>query len=518
MRDGRTAIALVALLAAASVPLHSTAAWAALTARASVSPRAVDDSANQMTFTFTISNTASSNSERIGSVEITAPGGDWTVVGCPLAPAEWAARVVDGARCVFDSPNGADDDIRRGNTVDDFQVRVEMHNVPAGARGTWSIGVRRNDSFQAGGEGSNAQAASPGALTVEVRDRPSPSPTPIPTPTLSPTPTPTPSSTPSSDSDRDSDPDPSPTPTPSPSPTQTVSPSSPSPSPTPQLAQPTVPDLIAAGDTGISDRDDLTRADPLFVGSAPRADEVLVFLDGRPIGANPVNTDDRYAFTLLNLSDGTHSVYVVARSASRVDSEPSDTTSFQIDRSSPAVSIGEPHPGASTDPSPSLSGNAGRDEGDLVVIRLTIYRGDGVDGAPVWNDTTFRMGDAWTAQVAAADRLIPGDHTLTAEQSDAAGNRAGALVSFQVVVPQPSPSATDTSTPTVTPIPSPTSSVSSSSPTPSPTPAPTTNASPSPSSSSGGGGGGGGGGQSDPNPDPQSTPRPNPTVAGQSGH
>lgn len=99
----------------------------------------------------------------------------------------------------------------------------------------------------------------------------------------------------------------------------------------------------------------------------------------------------------------------------------STATTFTVDGAGPAVSLETPGPGSATnDNTPTYSGAAGAQAGDLATVTIRVYAGPSASGSPHQTLTATRAGDSWSKTGTAP--LADGTYTAQAAQSDSAGN------------------------------------------------------------------------------------------------
>jgi hypothetical protein len=146
-----------------------------------------------------------------------------------------------------------------------------------------------------------------------------------------------------------------------------------------------------------------------------------------------------------HLKDGTYTAQA-EQSDEASNTTKSATTTFTVDTAPPSVllSPGPPERHTST---PQFEGNAGVAAGDIPSVRLKIYQGPAVSGAPFREGQATLSGGKWKAAPSAA--LPNGSYTAQAEQSDEAGNVGKSPTSsFTVVTKGPvvtlTPVATET--------------------------------------------------------------------------
>ncbi len=143
-------------------------------------------------------------------------------------------------------------------------------------------------------------------------------------------------------------------------------------------------------------------------GQAKPGATVEIFLDGVKVGETTANTTGAWSFDLGTLAEGTYTVQAEA------DGE-SDTTTFEIDFSAPAVAITTPTDGTLT-ASDRITVTGTAEPGATVEVL--------VDGVKV-GETTADANGNWTFEVGP---LADGDHDIEAVAFDAAGNRGSSGV------------------------------------------------------------------------------------------
>jgi hypothetical protein len=163
------------------------------------------------------------------------------------------------------------------------------------------------------------------------------------------------------------------------------------------------------------------------------ADVRVMIYEGEKIVGDPLQertatrgTDGRFEVRAQALTSGTYTARAVQTDAA-ANVGHSDTVTFRVDLERPAVAITEPANGATTDESPQLSGTAGQADGDEPVIRLTIRSGtQSIDVGP--DGKWSREVDVPSVRDPVTQDYAP--VTVTAEQSDEAGNVGRATVTF----------------------------------------------------------------------------------------
>jgi hypothetical protein len=182
---------------------------------------------------------------------------------------------------------------------------------------------------------------------------------------------------------------------------------------------PSIPDLDAASDSGVSATDDITsNAAPTFTGTAEAGSTVNLYSDGILKGSATANGSGAWTVTTSALTDGTHSITATATDTSTNTSAPSGPLTVTVDTVAPAAPStpdlgpasdtgGSSTDDRTTDDTPTLTGTA---EGDSLV---TLLEGSTSLG------TTSAVGGSWSIT---SSSLADGAHSLTAVAADAAGN------------------------------------------------------------------------------------------------
>ncbi|KZR71585.1 Ig-like domain-containing protein [Prochlorococcus marinus] len=106
---------------------------------------------------------------------------------------------------------------------------------------------------------------------------------------------------------------------------------------------PSIPDLIATSDSGISNSDNLTNENtPTFSGTAEAGSSVELFADGISLGSSITDSNRNWAYTVAHdspLADG--SIVITATTTTETStssSDPSDPLNLTIDATAPAFS------------------------------------------------------------------------------------------------------------------------------------------------------------------------------------
>jgi len=118
--------------------------------------------------------------------------------------------------------------------------------------------------------------------------------------------------------------------------------------------------------------------------------------------------------------------------------ETSEPVTFAVDTAAPTPAIAAPSPGATiVGSSLAVSGSAGTSTGDLPAVTVEVFAGSEATGTPVQAIEAQSQEGAWSATLAG---LASGAYTLSAQQSDAAGNvGTSAPVPITVLGPPPPP-------------------------------------------------------------------------------
>ncbi|MER7798386.1 Ig-like domain-containing protein [Microbacterium sp. NPDC096154] len=186
--------------------------------------------------------------------------------------------------------------------------------------------------------------------------------------------------------------------------------------------------------TSPADGDVVADATPAITGTGEPGATVELVIDGTPVAADePIVVDEEgvWSYTPAEpLDEGEHTVTATQTDAAGNESGPSEPVAFVIDTVAPAAPVIEtPADGSSiADATPTVTGTG--EPGALVDVSI--------DGAPIANDVLVDEGGTWSAPV--TEPLAEGDHTVTAAQTDAAGN---------VSEPTTNAFAVDTTPPTV---------------------------------------------------------------------
>lgn len=166
---------------------------------------------------------------------------------------------------------------------------------------------------------------------------------------------------------------------------------------------------------------------PSISGTAEPGSTVEVFVDGTSIGTTTASDTGAWSLTPpAPLADGDHTATATATDALDRVSPPSAEVGFTIDTTPPAAPvITSPADGSSTtDPTPPITGTA--EPGSEVTVI--------VDGTAIGSTTADENGD-WT--FTPTSPLPNGEHEITAEATDGAGNTGPESEPVTVTIAQP---------------------------------------------------------------------------------
>lgn len=183
---------------------------------------------------------------------------------------------------------------------------------------------------------------------------------------------------------------------------------------------PGVPDLAPASDSGRSSTDNITNAqDPVFTGTCQNGDTIQLREGAADVGASVLCSGGSYSATATGLAEGVHAI--AARASLGVElSAPSGALSVTVDRTSPAAPT---ITGPTTPQSPVVlvAGAGGETNAEVRVLEGVDQRCSTILAAPgTWSCSATLVG--------------AGLHTLTAFQSDIAGNGGPDSATFDVTV------------------------------------------------------------------------------------
>lgn len=185
-------------------------------------------------------------------------------------------------------------------------------------------------------------------------------------------------------------------------------------------ATPSVPDLVAASDTGQSSVDNITKlATPLLTGSAEATASVTLFEGATIVGSGKANASGVWSIKTNVLTNGAHDIFATAVSATGRPSLRSGILTVVIDTIAP-ISVGAPGLDAASD-----SGVSPNDRITSVTTPLIIGQTEAnmsvtvSDGLTVLGTTVADAAGKWSLQ---SPILAAGSHSITARVTDIAGN------------------------------------------------------------------------------------------------
>ncbi len=205
-------------------------------------------------------------------------------------------------------------------------------------------------------------------------------------------------------------------------------------------AQLAAPVLDAASDSAVVGDGVTSDTTPTFTGTAVALAQVNLYAgDGVTVlGTTRADAAGAWSITAAALADGVHGVTARQFDAAGNESPVSAVFSLTVDTAAPAAPAAPALADASdtevkgdrvtTDAAPGFEGSA------LPNAKVTLY-----DGATVIGTATADAAGKWSIKVAT---LAVGPHTITARQSDAAGNLSDASAVYALRIdPPPAPPA-----------------------------------------------------------------------------
>ncbi len=206
-------------------------------------------------------------------------------------------------------------------------------------------------------------------------------------------------------------------------------------------AAPSVPDMTAGTDTGSSNSDNITNNNtPTFTGTS-EANASVTLLEGvTSLGSTTADGTGNWSITSSALSDGVHSITATQTDLAGNVSVASGALSVTIDTAAAAPST--PDMTAGTDSGSSNSDNntndntptfTGTAEANASVTLL--------EGVTVLGSVTATVGGTWTIT---SSSLSDGIHSITATQTDVAGNTSVASGALSTTIDTAAPAAPPT--------------------------------------------------------------------------
>jgi alpha-tubulin suppressor-like RCC1 family protein len=204
------------------------------------------------------------------------------------------------------------------------------------------------------------------------------------------------------------------------------------------ISQPSMPDLAAADDTGLSNSDNITKNTTLltFSGTADAGDSVQIYKNGFPTGAPIIATGGTYTIDLSLTAGATYSITAKATDSVGNISSVSDVASITIDTIAPAApSIPDLDPtddsGAySTDNITNIYSGATFNGSAENGSSVQLYRSSVALGSP---------GTATGGVYSISVNLSNGTNSMTAKATDLAGNVSAASSYIYITVDYTAP-------------------------------------------------------------------------------
>lgn len=202
---------------------------------------------------------------------------------------------------------------------------------------------------------------------------------------------------------------------------------------------PPKPLLDAAGDTGVSDSDGITRdTTPTFHGGGAMPNSVVaLFVDEREVGDTITDALGNWTITSTELGEGYHSVGLKQFDAAGNKSGYSDSFDLRIDTTAPATVLAAPDLHVDSDSGSSSTDNITNDttptfsgSGAEAGATIVLYAGT----REIGRQAADGAGN-WTLTVADADKFATdGSYVITAQQIDKAGNASDASSALDLVI------------------------------------------------------------------------------------
>jgi hypothetical protein len=208
---------------------------------------------------------------------------------------------------------------------------------------------------------------------------------------------------------------------------------------------PSIPDLVAADDSGSSQTDHTTNiTQSRFQGTGAPNAQVQLFVNNLPNATGLVDTLGHWLIQLSTpLADGTYDITAQQTDANGNVSSKSAAMRprLVIDATPPAAPTLMLDPGSDSGPSSSdgitnrtapvfVGAAAPAEVGGLILIQVSTQDANGM--IPLAAPATILDNGSWSAST--AERLIEGTYTVTAVETDTAGNVGPASTAFVLVV------------------------------------------------------------------------------------
>jgi hypothetical protein len=205
---------------------------------------------------------------------------------------------------------------------------------------------------------------------------------------------------------------------------------------------PSVPDLLAASDSGVAATDNITSlTTPVFTGTAEANSKVTLFDGTTAVGTSKASTSGAWSITSTTLAQGAHNITAKATDLSGNIGAASGVLHVMIDTTTPSAP-GKPDLAAASDSGRSNTDNITRVTTPVFTgtaeANSTVALFDGVtavgsgktSAAGVWSITSVVLG--------------AGTHTITAKATDQAGNVGVASSALSVTIDTSGPAAPST--------------------------------------------------------------------------
>jgi hypothetical protein len=207
------------------------------------------------------------------------------------------------------------------------------------------------------------------------------------------------------------------------------------------VSAPSVPDLVASNDTGVSDADDITRDNtPEFVGSAEPGSSVTLVSDlAGVIGMGTADAFGAWTLTAVELANGTHQLSTVATDRAGNVSSASQPLLVVVDTAAPAAPTA-PDMATASDSGVSPSDNVTNHRTPFftgtapVGVLLTVS--SSLDGVL----TTLPVGASGTWSFTSRT-LREGVHAIVATAADLAGNQSAPSPTLLVTIDSTAPAS-----------------------------------------------------------------------------
>lgn len=213
-------------------------------------------------------------------------------------------------------------------------------------------------------------------------------------------------------------------------------------------AAPSVPDLSAGSDSGLSSSDNVTHVTtPTFAGTAEANSTVTLYdTDGAVLGTTTADGAGLWSITSNALGSGTHTLTAKATDEAGNPSAASAGLALTIDTTAPAVP-GTPDlaagngSGSGTSNSDNITNSTTPTFTGTAAANATVTLFD-TDGTTVLGTTTADGSGGWSIT---STTLSEGSHTLTTKATDAAGNVSAASAGLDMTVDTTAPTVVITS-------------------------------------------------------------------------